>query len=203
MPTCQVIFKCRIQELASPVRTCSTMFACFPKNLRFMDHILNDETGGIDFDRYLRYLNSIQDRLPIHVYSFASDSRNFDFHSRSSLHDAWLDTITINETASGDRNDVRRIAINICLLGPYHDRKIHLHYTGVERYQFDTPTRHGDPRFNHTGHGDLFTHEVRLGERSLLIHELEFERGTTVLIECADFRHSEEITAVKPGNGGS
>lgn len=167
-----------------------------------MDHILNDETSQIDFDTYLRYLNSIQDRLPIHVYSFASDSRHFDLRSRSSLHDAWLNAITVSEMVSGDRSEVRRIAIHICLLGSYHDRKIHLHYNGVERYQLDTPTRHGDPRFTHIGHGDLLTHEVRLGEQGLLIHELKFERGATILIECADFRHSEEITDVKSGNNG-
>jgi hypothetical protein len=158
-----------------------------------MEYILNSETDGIDFDKYLKYLNSIQNRLPAHIYSFASDLRYFDLHSHSSLHDAWLDSIMTSEMTTGDRSQVRRIEIRICLLGAYHDRRIHLHYTGVERYVQEAPARHGEPRFDHTGHGDLITHEIRLGENGLFIHELLFERGATFLIECKDIRHSEEM----------
>jgi hypothetical protein len=161
-----------------------------------VEHILNSQTAGIDFTRYAAYVETIRHHLPVHVYAFASEARHFDLSSPSSLHDAWLETLTIRESASGDRQQIRRLEIQLCLLGPFHDRRIHLHYTGVTKYRFDTPSRFDVPRYEHAAHGDLLTHEIRLGHAGLLIHELLFERGTAFLIECADLRHSEEIIPV-------
>ena len=157
-----------------------------------MEHIVNSQTEGIDFTRYSAYIASIQHKLPPHVYSFASDPRHFDLSSHSSLHDAWLETLTVREAASGERHEVRRMEVTLCLLGPFHDRRIHLHYTGVTRYSFTAPSRFGESRYEHTAHGDLLTHEIRLGHDGLLVHELLFERDATLLIECSDIRHSEE-----------
>ena len=90
--------------------------------------------------------------------------------------------------------------IVISLLGPFHDRRIHLHYIGVTRYSFAAPPRYGEPRYEHTAHGDLFTHEIRLSHEGRLVHELLFERDATFLIECSDIRHTEEtITNDTPG----
>jgi hypothetical protein len=158
-----------------------------------MEHILNSEVDGIDFDRYRAYIGSIRSKLPAHVYAFASNPEHFNLESRSSLHDAWLETLTLREAASGERNHIRILEINICLLGHYHDRRIHLAYTGVTQYSFVMPPRHGHPRYKHTAHGDLFTHEIRLGNSGLFLHELLFERDATLLIECADLVHSEEM----------
>jgi hypothetical protein len=158
-----------------------------------MEHIVNSETEGIDFTRYSAYIASIRQELPPHIYSFASDARYFDLTSHSSLHDARLETLTVREAGTGERHEVRRMEVALCLLGPFHDRRIHLRYTGVTRYAFTAPPRYGEPRFEHTAHGDLLTHEIRLGHDGVLIHELLFERDATLLIECSDLRHSEEI----------
>ena len=157
-----------------------------------MEHILNSENEGIDFGRYSAYVASIREALPPHVYAFASDPRHFDLSSHSSLHDSWLETLTVREAASGERQEIRRMEVSLCLLGPFHDLRIHLHYTGVTRYELTAPPRYGEARYEHTAHGDLYTHEIRLGHDGLLIHELLFERGATLLVECADIRHSEE-----------
>jgi hypothetical protein len=157
-----------------------------------VEHILNSETDGIDFDRYRVYVESIRTKLPEHVYAFASNPGHFNLDSHSSLHDAWLETLTVLETASGERRQMRQLEIQVCLLGPHHDRRIHLNYTGVTQYSFYMPPKYTEPRYRHTAHGDLLTHEIRLGQSGLLIHELLFERGSTLLIECADMRHSEE-----------
>ena len=155
-------------------------------------HIINDDAAGIDFDRYCRYIESVRHDLPDAIYRFAADSRHFDLHSPQTLHDAWLDSLTIREDASGDRDEVRRLAIDICLLGPFHDRRIHLRYRGVLAYRFDVPPD-AAIRFTHTGHGDLITHEVRLRHGGGVIHELLFERRGTCLIECEDFSHAQEM----------
>lgn len=158
-----------------------------------MEYIINSETEGIDWTRYSRYVESVRGRLPPHVLAFASDSRHFDLSSHSSLHDAWLESFTVRECASGTRREQRRMEIAISLLGPFHDRRIHLSYTGVARYTCSAPPRYGELRYAHVAHGDLFTHEIRLGHDGLLVHELLFERDATFLIECADIRHSEEM----------
>ncbi len=156
-----------------------------------MEHIINSRIDKIDFDRYLKYVDSVRSKLPAHVYAFASDPHHFDLSSHSSLHDAWLETCNVRERASGERNQVRRLEIEITLLGPFHDRRIYLSYKGVTRYSFDVPTRDG--KLENKGHGDLHTHEIRLSPEGLIIHELMFERGATFLIECSDIQHSEEL----------
>ena len=84
-------------------------------------------------------------------------------------------------------SEIRGLEIDLCLLGPYHDRRIHLHYVGVRQYSFVTP-----PHGKSIAHGDLFAHEVRLGETGLVVHELGFANGAKFIIECFDFKHSEE-----------
>jgi hypothetical protein len=157
-----------------------------------MEYMLNNKPGEIDYFPYRAYVDSIREQLPPHVYAFASDVRHFDLESHSSLHDAWLESFTVREAASGERQEIRRTEIAIALLGPFHDLRIHLRYTGVTRYSFTASPRYGDSRYAHTAHGDLFTHEIRLGHEGLLVHELLFERDATFLIECSDIRHSEE-----------
>jgi hypothetical protein len=157
-----------------------------------MEHIVNKLTEGIDFTRYAAYVESVRDKLPAHIYSFASDQRYFDLKSHSSLHDAWLESLVVREVASGQRHEIRELEIALCFLGPFHDRHIHLNYTGVTLYTFTAPPRYGDSKFEHAAHGNLLTHEIRLGNPGLFIHEFLFERDGPFLIECSDIRHSEE-----------
>jgi hypothetical protein len=163
-----------------------------------MKHILNSQTEGIAFTHYAAYDDSIRHLLPPHVYTFASDPRYFDLTSHSSLHDAWLESVTVREAATGERHEVRRMEITMSLLGPFHDRRIRIHYTGVTHYSLAAPPRYGEPRYDHTAHGDLLAHEIRLGQGGLLVHELLFERDATFLIECSDLRHSEEAVTNAP-----
>ncbi|MDB6028954.1 MAG: hypothetical protein JWM68_5177 [Verrucomicrobiales bacterium] len=153
-----------------------------------MEYIINSQKEGIDFERYAAYLDSIRNRLPAHVGAFASDSRHFDLSSHSSLHDAWLESLTVSEAATGQRSEIRRLEIHLCLLGPFHDRRIHLRYSGVTRYRFDLSAQEGEQ----VAQGDLFTHEIRVNDAGALIHEILFQNAT-LLIECRDMRHSEEM----------
>jgi hypothetical protein len=151
--------------------------------------------GEIDWFEYEKYLHSIRAKLPEHIYAFASNINHFNLESHSSLHDAWLESMVVNEVATGERNEIRKLEVKLTLLGPFHDRRIHLHYTGVAQYSFNAPPKHGPSRYQYIAHGDLFTHEIRLGHEGLFIHELLFERDAIFLIECSDIRHSEELIA--------
>jgi hypothetical protein len=149
--------------------------------------------GEIDYSEYEKYIHSIRAELPEHIYAFASNPAHFNLGSPSSLHDAWLESLVVNEVATGERSEIRQLEVKLTLLGPSHDRRINLHYTGVAQYSFQVPPRYGQSRYHYTAHGDLFTHEIRLGHNGLMIHELLFEREATLLIECTDIRHSEEL----------
>jgi hypothetical protein len=63
----------------------------------------------------------------------------------AALHDAWLETLTVRETASGERKQNRQLEIQVRLFGPYHDGWIHLNYTGVTQYSFHTPPKYTEP----------------------------------------------------------
>ncbi len=156
-----------------------------------MKYILNPSVEGIHFETYRTHLETIRHRMPAHVYAFAADFQHFDLFSHSTLHDAWLESITIEEIATGTRHEVRRLEIRLRLLGAFHDRHIHLRYEGVTSYSNAMPARHGDSRYEHTSHGDLFTHEVLVNDAGMLTHELLFERDSTLFIECANITHWE------------
>jgi hypothetical protein len=162
-----------------------------------MEYILNDKVEGIDYTSYLKYLLTIRADLPDHIYDFASNSNHFDLSAASSLHDAWLESLIVREVASGSRNENRKLEVKLCLLGPFHDRLIHLTYSGVERYFFDSPAGPGEVRYAHTAHGNLLTHEIRLGMHGLFVHEILFERGSTLIVEFSGFSHLEEILDTK------
>jgi len=162
-----------------------------------MEYIYN-KPGEIDYLNYEKYLHSIRSKLPEHIYAFASNYAHFDLQSHSSLHDAWLESLVVNEIVTREQNGIRQLEVKLTLLGGFHDRRIHLHYTGVMQYSFQAPPRYDQPRYQHTAHGDLLTHEIRLGHNGLIIHELLFEREATLLIECKDFKHSEELITKSP-----
>jgi hypothetical protein len=61
------------------------------------------------------------------------------------------------------------------------------------RFQGNSPARPGEPRYTHIAHGDLLTHEIRLGTQGFFVHEILFERGSNLLIEFSGFSHLEEI----------
>ena len=148
-----------------------------------MDYILNGRV--IDFGAYIQYLDTIRDRLPPRVAAFASDVRHFALDTPETLHDAWLMELAVREPATGMRQERRVTEIEVRLLGAFHDRLHVLQYTDVRRYEFvgDSVVR---------GHGDLYTHEVRIASDGVgVIHEYLFLAGTEsrLLIECADFTH--------------
>ena len=150
-------------------------------------HIVTDR--GIDFAAYKAYLAGIEHQLPLHVAAFARDSRYYALDTPETLHDAWLESLTVTEPATGDRHQERQTQVELRCLGAFHDRIHVLTYTGVRRYAFSGNSVGA-------GHGDLYTHEVRLAADGVGVeHELVFVRHrsgvweATILVECAEFTH--------------
>lgn len=161
----------------------------------FFKHVeLSD--GAYFYKKYFEYLNENRHKIPTHVYSFASNIKFYSLDDKSSLHDAWLNSLIVNEIATGSRSENREIEIKMQFLAPYHDRLTELSYKKVSMFDLKTPTEFVAPPFINVGHGDLLTHEVSLSEsqgKTKLIHKLLFSRGSTFHIECEDIIHAETI----------
>ena len=165
-----------------------------------MKYIYYDE-DGTHFDSYFKYLETVRDKMPPHVYQFASDYKYYNLDSHSSLHDAWLDYLKIIEPAQGDRKQNRTIEIQARFLAPFHDKRIYLTYKNVIGFELKTPecfeTYPGSSFQREGGHGDLYTHEIRIEEDSILVHEIEFFEGSNFVIKCRDIFHSEKDYSYK------
>ena len=158
-----------------------------------MEHIFGDERGVVHFDSYFTYVESVKERFPPHVYAFASDSKHYSLHDHASLHDPWLDYLHIIEPAEGERSELRKIEIEACFLGLFHDRKIFLSYKNVTGYSLQTSPDFTALPSHRVGHGDLLVHEFRIHPSGDIIHEMEFSRGSILLIRCNDLTHREEL----------
>jgi hypothetical protein len=94
-------------------------------------------------------------------------------------HDAWVEAVTISETASGDRHEKRELEIRMRLLGAYHDGIIEFTYKQVENYSLQALKASG-------GHGDWLRDEVEERDGSIQIHvsalELTASRTDTELV---------------------
>src|SRR5215813_13322025 len=125
---------------------------------------------------YHDYSKSIRENLPPAVYDFAAAAWHYDDGARG-LHDSWLESLSISELASGERSQHRAIEIQVRLLSAYHDRRIELIYDGVRNYSLETSPEYKSPPTRKTGHGDWLIDEIRLSERNLVLHEIEFSSG--------------------------
>lgn len=136
------------------------------------------------FRRYREYLESMKAVFPPSAYALATSDWYFNFTDRRCPHDAWLEALEVCEPSSGERHEIRVLAMKARLLGAYHDGAIELHYPRVFNYTLTTTS-------GERGHGDWRYDEFRLSERGTLIHEIEWRGfpgggGRRWLIEASD-----------------
>jgi hypothetical protein len=152
----------------------------------FLEESRNDpKLISARFAAYQDYLQSIRQKLPTATYEFAIADSHYNPEAHECPHDSWVESLNVSEPSSGERWQYRSIAINLRLLGAYHDGHINLEYREVRSYSLQTPATFKMPPLG-VGHGDWLTDEIRLSERGLVLHEIEFSRGSTWLIECED-----------------
>ena len=95
-----------------------------------------DEDVRRAFERYRDYLASVADSFPPSAYALATSDWYFDFNDHHCPHDAWLESLSITESASGARHEIRRLSMRVRLLGAYVDGHIELVYPQVFAYRF-------------------------------------------------------------------
>jgi hypothetical protein len=155
----------------------------------FADDALNDsEVLAARFTAYRAYLIEIRRELPASAYEFAIADWHYDPQVPQCPHDGWVQTLMISELATGDRQQHRRIEISLKLLNAQHNGHIHLTYKDVKMYSLDTSSEFKLPPLR-VGHGDWLNDEIRLSERGLVVHEIEFSRGSRWLIEAEDITY--------------
>lgn len=152
----------------------------------FSEESRNDpELINSRFAAYRNYLQSIEGKLPAPAYEFAVSEWHYNPEAHRCPHDAWVESLIVSEPCSGNRQQHRGIQICLRLLAAYHNGHIQLTYKDVRSYSLNTPADFQAPPLG-VGHEDWLTDEIRLSERGLVIHEIEFSRGSRWLIECGD-----------------
>lgn len=132
------------------------------------------------WSNYCNYLESVKSLLPGSAYEFASAPWHYDFHDHRAPHDGWVEEVLIREPALGERKEKRSLEVFVLLLGAYHDGHIELRYSEVDSYSLTSGVSIG------LGHGDWLYDEIRLSDQGRVLHEVEWSRGGSWLIECGD-----------------
>jgi len=140
-----------------------------------------------DFNDYKSYLASIKNRLPQGDYEFAVADWHYDSTNPKWPHDAWIQEIKIKEIAEGERNEIRKIQIEIILLGAYHDRLLKVTYEDVSTYSIMSA--------NGQTHGDWIVDEISLSEAGLVVHEIKFRHGSFLKFEVKNLRFEEQLSS--------
>jgi hypothetical protein len=137
---------------------------------------------------YLEYLNSVKEHLGPGAAEYAFSEWHSDYAHKMSPHDAWVESISFRENATGPRLQNRSLSGSISLLASYHDGRILFHYDDVSSYQLEAKkVLRSPPR----GHGDWLADEVRLTEGSQqMVHEIVFSSGAAWTIVSKDFHYS-------------
>ncbi len=140
---------------------------------------------------YREYLLQNKDKFPPALFEWATSDWYYNFNDPRCPHDAWLESFTFKEHASGERDEIRKLGLEIKLLGAYHDLYLTFTYKNIKSYNLEA--NHLD-----NGHRDWMLDEYRLSENGLLIHEIEWVGSTKTArwwIECEDI--ALKIEAIK------
>jgi hypothetical protein len=148
---------------------------------------------GWNHEPYWKYLDSVGHLWPPHIFRFAGSVENHDLESPNSLHDSWVENLFVREVSSAANRSQRIVQIDLSLLGPHHDRFIHLTYGGVKFYQLQMEAGPpGTVQMRNRGHGDLLVHELRSEDDGTFSHEIVFASGSVFLFRFSEFSHRIE-----------
>jgi hypothetical protein len=133
---------------------------------------------------YRRYLLENEAKFPPGAFALACSDWYFGCEDHRAPHDAWLESATFFEPASGERNEVRHLSLKLRLLGAYHDKWLEYYYPRVFAYEISNGR-------SDAGHGDWLCDEFRLSAEGHLLHEIEWagkagSEGSRWLIEASD-----------------
>ncbi|MGJ7903163.1 hypothetical protein [Lysobacter sp. 1R34A] len=133
----------------------------------------------VGWQKYQEYLASISSSLPESVLSYALADWHYDHMDHRPPHDSWLQKVEVIESAGNGERGPKGARMILTLLGAYHDGIIEIEYFGIHSYAM----HRGSAIF-----GDWLYDEVRLSDEGNVLHEVEFDKGS-LLVVCQDFIH--------------
>jgi len=138
-----------------------------------------DPTGA--FERYADYLRCASARFPPGALGLATSDWYFDSSDHRAPHDAWLQSASFIEQGGGERAASRTVALQLRLLGAYHDLELEFYYARVFAYEFRGSSIE-------MGHGDWRYDEFRVDDQGRLIHEIQWcgQNERTSWLICAE-----------------
>ena len=157
-----------------------------------MEHIFQDENGTWKLEEYLKYLQSIRDRLPANAKLFAFLDGHYDISHQRCPHDSWVEFVSVREHSEGVRKQIRTLDIIAKFLNSYHDGFFEITYKNVKKYSLKLDRVHrklfeGDTEDGpKIGHGDWIIDEILLDDFGNVIHEIEFSDSGLWKIVCED-----------------
>lgn len=139
-----------------------------------MQYIKIDSDGIVHWDNYFNYIESISNKLPLHIYEYAKDFKHYSLSDKESLHDAWLDKFALCENRTS-----KEALLILDFLGSHHDRVLKFSYESIISYEikgclsdsFISP------------HGDVFIHEIREKDGAIE-HEILFSTKSKIIVTC-------------------
>jgi hypothetical protein len=164
-----------------------TLTFILSKDLPDPDSLLHKEKSQQAWKAYQGHLDTYAARLPPQALEFARADWHYDIGDPRCPHDAWLETVQVEEGADSSPNHEREIRIVLRLLGAQHDGHLEIVYENVRAYSFDMPAlrQNSDRR----SHGDWLRDEIRSeGHRGRVTHEIEWAGGTRWVIDCGEIR---------------
>lgn len=153
--------------------------------MRFLEGVIRTGSWHQRLVAYHAYLDSIRPQLPPNVYDFAIAEWHYNPDFPQSLHDSWVESVSIIESPIRGNQHNRTLDITIRLFGPYHDGHIRIDYKDVYSYSINLPGG-TELEIGPYRHGDWLVDEVSLSERNLVVHEIEFRSGSRWMIESRD-----------------
>lgn len=148
-----------------------------------MNRLKKHANGTVKFDEYFNYLKSVSDKIPGEMYNFFKEWKHYSLDDRESLHDCWVENISIAESSDGSPEKNRNVNVSIFLLGAYHDRRITLNYHDVSNYNLS------GCELCSGAHGDIVVHELNIEDDSFS-HEFLFSSEAKIKIYFKRFSYT-------------
>ena len=153
------------------------MFILF-EDWRQEDDDLDSEAMLKAHAKYDTYLKGNRALFPRNAYEFATAEWHHNFSDHRAPHDSWVTSIAINQV-SIPSTDSGVFDAEFVLLGAYHDGHLHVKYKNIHSFTVQRPEVAGGPV-------EIYRDEVRLSEKNLVLHEIEFLAMPNWLVECED-----------------
>ncbi|MBP1152169.1 MULTISPECIES: hypothetical protein [Methylocaldum] len=152
--------------------------------MKKLTHIYENEQGITCFDQYFDYLNCIKAEMPARLVAFATDRRRYQINGESTLHDAWLKSMSVSKQYAEGAAVIS--VVQVCLLLATHRTEVILNYSGVVAVScsFEPDRWPSQPV-------DLLVHEFSKVEKGMFRHFMQFDRSVWLEVKFTEFSFQE------------